>query len=532
MRRVLSFCLTAVLLLTLLSPITAAAQTEFGTIRFSEQPYMPHKAIGLEIYVPLLSGGGTCTLTIYDQAGVSVAQFEQEISGKNVYTFFWDAKPAIGNAAGYSGFDYAPAGVYLVKAVCGNAETMASFTLSNEPTRPTEPKGLPNYTGDHEVDYMVSRVLEEAGVYSDMTKMEKMRAIYSWVQGNCYRNGEDHPPFVDPELHADAIALMAQQSDYHYEVGDISYDAYDNLYTENARKILMTRVGTCLEFSALVQVMLAQVGIECWIVGGYFHNSDGTSVIHKWNYVRINDTFYWSDVRIDNASYERSGRTKLYYDYFLEEDTELWAERHSWDREEFPEHSTATPVVPGVSVWPPVEQDDDWTDWPDWDEKVDWDDYGGCEYPLLPLTDLSEKTTVLKNTLIMVDGVLAAPRACAIDGYNFFKLRDLAYILSGSDVQFEVGWLQEEGAVTLLSGLPYTPVGMEDQSIYDPDPKQAVPTPCTIYIDGEPIELAAYLIEGNHYFRLRDIGILFDFLVEWDEIDHRIHINTVLPYYE
>ena len=41
---------------------------------------------------------------------------------------------------------------------------------------------------------------------------------------------------------------------------------------------------------------------------------------------------------------------------------------------------------------------------------------------------------------VIVNGTAIAFEAYNIDGNNFFKLRDLAYALSGSSKQFSVGW--------------------------------------------------------------------------------------------
>ena len=44
----------------------------------------------------------------------------------------------------------------------------------------------------------------------------------------------------------------------------------------------------------------------------------------------------------------------------------------------------------------------------------------------------------------------------------------------------------------------------------------AHPTSQTFYLDGEKIDLTAYLIGGSNYVRLRDIGRAVDFGVTYD----------------
>ena len=53
----------------------------------------------------------------------------------------------------------------------------------------------------------------------------------------------------------------------------------------------------------------------------------------------------------------------------------------------------------------------------------------------------------------------------------------------------------------------------------------ARPTTQTFYLEGEQIELTAYLIGGSNYVRLRDIGRVVDFGVEYDATTNSVHID-------
>jgi len=61
-------------------------------------------------------------------------------------------------------------------------------------------------------------------------------------------------------------------------------------------------------------------------------------------------------------------------------------------------------------------------------------------------------------------------------------------------------------------------------------PKEASPTNAAILIDGKAVKLTAYNIDGNNYFKLRDIGAAFDFGVEWDGTRNTIVIDTSKVY--
>lgn len=117
---------------------------------------------------------------------------------------------------------------------------------------------------------------------------------------------------------------------------------------------------------------------------------------------------------------------------------------------------------------------------------------------------------------LSVDGVDADCDKYNIDGSNYFKLRDLAQLLSKTDSRFSVSFDEQSNAVTVVSGKEYTPVGGElargrDQS------KTAVVSKQSILIDGKAADgLSVYNIGGNNYFKLRDLGDALGFTVDYD----------------
>ena len=60
----------------------------------------------------------------------------------------------------------------------------------------------------------------------------------------------------------------------------------------------------------------------------------------------------------------------------------------------------------------------------------------------------------------------------------------------------------------------------------------ARPTTQTFYLEGERIELTAYLIGGSNYVRLRDIGRAADFGVTYDAATNSVYIAPGSPYTE
>jgi hypothetical protein len=108
-----------------------------------------------------------------------------------------------------------------------------------------------------------------------------------------------------------------------------------------------------------------------------------------------------------------------------------------------------------------------------------------------------------------------------INGNNYFKLRDLAMVLDGTESSFEVGWDDKENAISLEAGKAYTAVGGELNIAQETFTEDALLSTSTIFLDGEEVELTAYLINGNNYF---------DFEVTWDGETNTIGIDSTSGY--
>jgi hypothetical protein len=133
------------------------------------------------------------------------------------------------------------------------------------------------------------------------------------------------------------------------------------------------------------------------------------------------------------------------------------------------------------------------------------------------------------SAAVLVDGKTVAFDAYNIGGNNYFKLRDIAYTLNGTTNQFDVGWDGAANAIALASGEPYTAVGGEMASKGAGD-KTATPTSSKITLNGNDVLFTAYNIDGNNYFKLRDIGQAFNFGVDWDGAEQTITIDTSKGY--
>ncbi|NCB42612.1 MAG: hypothetical protein EOM59_08335 [Clostridia bacterium] len=130
---------------------------------------------------------------------------------------------------------------------------------------------------------------------------------------------------------------------------------------------------------------------------------------------------------------------------------------------------------------------------------------------------------------VLVDGKNISFDAYSIAGNNYFKLRDLAYVLNGSAKQFSVAWDGANNAIALQKGSPYTAVGGE-MATKGTVAIAADPSTSKILLGGQTAKLTAYTIRGNNYFKLRDVGIAFDFDVSWNNALQTIAIDTTSSY--
>jgi len=153
-----------------------------------------------------------------------------------------------------------------------------------------------------------------------------------------------------------------------------------------------------------------------------------------------------------------------------------------------------------------------------------------CDTAKLPKDQIrKEAVATPTSSKVMVNGMEKSFNAYNIDGYNYFKLRDLAAVLRTTEKKFEVTWDNEKKAINLISNKPYTMVGGE-LSKGDGKVKTAIPNTNVIYKDGKEINLTAYAIDGNNYFKLRDIAQVFNFGVTWDGKTQTIGIDTSVGY--
>ncbi|MDR2939829.1 MAG: hypothetical protein LBV08_05840 [Clostridiales bacterium] len=141
----------------------------------------------------------------------------------------------------------------------------------------------------------------------------------------------------------------------------------------------------------------------------------------------------------------------------------------------------------------------------------------------------TQETAAPTASTILVNEADISFEAYNINNYNYFKLRDIAFALNGSEKQFEVLWDGAADTIRLTSGKPYGPTGGE-LGPKGGGNKPAYPTIHKIFIDNVEASFTAYNIDGNNYFKLRDIGQALNFGIGWDSTLNTIIIDTTKGY--
>lgn len=153
--------------------------------------------------------------------------------------------------------------------------------------------------------------------------------------------------------------------------------------------------------------------------------------------------------------------------------------------------------------------------------------YGADEPIAIRITPEAKAT----SSTVYVNGKQVKFDAYNIMNNNYFKLRDIAMAINGTEKNFDVTWDASKSAINLLSNKGYTVVGGELQ-IGNAQTQYVPKTNSMIYMNGVQIDPMAYNISGNNYFKLRDLGEIFDFAVEWDSATNSIKIDTSNSYSE
>ena len=205
---------------------------------------------------------------------------------------------------------------------------------------------VPIYVGNLAADYLAEEILKSLDL-EHKSDEEQILAVYDWIIANGERYEWDGQYRFDAaEVQLASQGSFAREYNEKLENGQIllrqqwedasglcGTDYFDFSLDTNyhvgayAYEMAMKMTGNCAHFTSLLTVLLGHLGYDSRVFHGDFINMDGSAVEHTWNYVLIDGTWYWMDVRIDHSIGGGS------HQYYMIEDTEAWALEHTWPRE-------------------------------------------------------------------------------------------------------------------------------------------------------------------------------------------------------
>ncbi|MBE6908685.1 MAG: hypothetical protein E7474_03610 [Ruminococcaceae bacterium] len=154
---------------------------------------------------------------------------------------------------------------------------------------------------------------------------------------------------------------------------------------------------------------------------------------------------------------------------------------------------------------------------------------GGTAAPPAPSSQKDE--VVPTNQNLTVDGVAQNTEIYNINGSNYFKLRDIAALLSGTGSQFSVTYDEASKTIVVKTGESYEKGGgdLTVPSAADMSAKAAgaVKSSQSIRIDGVAVsDMSVYNLGGNNYFKLRDLGEKLGFDVDYDNATRTMIVKS------
>ena len=129
---------------------------------------------------------------------------------------------------------------------------------------------------------------------------------------------------------------------------------------------------------------------------------------------------------------------------------------------------------------------------------------------------------------VKVNGQAVNPQVYNIDGYNYFKLRDVAYLLRDTGSAFGVNWNSEQNAIDLLPGEQYAAVG-DELTVVSTTTLRVQQSTAKVLLDGSGISIQGYNINGNNYYKIADVSSAIGFTAAFESATRTVQITTPSP---
>lgn len=150
---------------------------------------------------------------------------------------------------------------------------------------------------------------------------------------------------------------------------------------------------------------------------------------------------------------------------------------------------------------------------------------GGDAVTIAPKAVMDTIKVSASTHSVAVNQTQVNPQAYNIGGYNYFKLRDIAYLLQNTSSQFDVEWKQTSKTIDVVSGESYTIVGGEMATDTASNLKVLEST-ARVTVDGKSVSVGGYNINNNNYYKIADLAKAIGFAVSFDEETRTVQIEA------
>ena len=135
------------------------------------------------------------------------------------------------------------------------------------------------------------------------------------------------------------------------------------------------------------------------------------------------------------------------------------------------------------------------------------------------------KTVAANNMKIKFNGAYQNMEAYNIDGYTYYKLRDIAALMMGTSSEFAVDFDVALNMIYTRTPGTYTLVGGELKTGIDKS-KSCAPSNWKLNVNDARVNCYVYNFMDNNFFKLRDLGAALGFNVDYDDASRTVIINS------
>ena len=154
----------------------------------------------------------------------------------------------------------------------------------------------PVRTNNKTLDSLVDKILAKI-ITDDMTNSQKLKAAYDYIIANSTYGGGFY-------MYGDMTAFS----------GDNAYlSEYDMETVYFAHEILSSGVGVCDYYASAFTVLTRAIGFESYSTSGGVAYSGGGYTGHRWNNIKVGDTWYEFDAQIEDKYNELNGYTSYFF---------------------------------------------------------------------------------------------------------------------------------------------------------------------------------------------------------------------------